>query len=89
MDLSKINDNILHERAGPKQNANGTDSYAQVTYRKNDIVVILPQNHNRKAKITVTSEPENNGPSFLSSIIAEFPSILTRCIKSLFRVHGN
>ena len=89
MDLSKVNENSLYERAGPKQNTIGIDSNAQITYRKNDIVVILPQNPNTKTKMTVTSEPKNDKPSFLSSIINEFSSILIRRIRNLFQAHGD
>ncbi len=89
MDLSKVYENNFYERAGPKQNTIGVDSNAQITYRKDDVVVILPQDAIKNATFTFTSKPKNDNPSFLSSIIDEFSSILIRRIRSLFQAHGD
>lgn len=89
MDLSKIYENNPYERTGPIQNIIGADSNPQITYRKDDVVVILSQDAIKNATITVTSKPKNDKPSFLSSIINEFSSTLIRRVRSLFQAHGD
>ncbi len=89
MDLSKVNENGIYERAGPKQNTIGTGSNAQITCRKDDVVVIIPQDATKNTTFKFTSEPKNDKPRFLSSIINEFSSILIKRIRSLFQAHGD
>jgi len=87
MDINKVDENTLYERAGPAHNAIRIDAHTRVDCRKNNVVVILPGDAMERIEFSITSKPKDSKPGTLTKIIQELSSVFITRIRRIVLPH--